>query len=106
MTEREWLACSDFKPMRDFLMEQASDRKLRLFGCACCRGLWHLLPDGPGRRAVEKAEQFADGLLSDRARATALGLDSGEGMSAGSVPRHLLRWEQRLGGLDKDSHIC
>jgi hypothetical protein len=41
------------------------DRKLRLFGCACCRRVWHLLGSEPCcRKAVETAEQYADGEAS------------------------------------------
>jgi hypothetical protein len=68
MTESEWLACTDPKPMLDFLnwwapfvWGRASDRKLRLFACACCRRVWHLAPHDDTRGAVEAAERFADG---------------------------------------------
>jgi hypothetical protein len=42
-----------------------SDRKLRLFGCACCRTAG-LLKDPRSRRVVETAERYADGLASGR----------------------------------------
>src|SRR6476659_5255813 len=60
MTEAEWLACDDPKPMMRFLQKKASTRKRRLFGCACARRAWSLLTGVPGRRAVEVAEAFAD----------------------------------------------
>jgi hypothetical protein len=65
MTEAEWLACTDPQPMLDFLRETASDRKLRLFACACCRHVLHLLTDRHVcRRTIEFAERFADGLAT------------------------------------------
>jgi hypothetical protein len=63
MTEGEWLEGANPARMVCFLRQQkASQRKLRLFGCACCRRVWDLLPSEASRRAVAVAERFADGL--------------------------------------------
>jgi hypothetical protein len=69
MTESEWLACEDPWPMLEFLRGRASERKLRLFTCACWRRrytrsapavlrwtLFRLL-----RRPLERTERAADG---------------------------------------------
>jgi len=61
MTKAKWLACTDPTPMLKVLRDKASDRKLRLFVCACCRRIWHLLEDERSRQAVEAAESFAEG---------------------------------------------
>jgi hypothetical protein len=68
MTEAEWLVCTDPTLMLDVLGGKASERKLRLFVCACCRLCWHLLIDERSRAAIEAAETFSDGLLADAER--------------------------------------
>jgi hypothetical protein len=79
VTEAGWLECRDPGPMLTALFGCppdeddaypgtdptipgfASMRKLRLFGCACCRRVWDRLPSPDGRTAVELAERYADG---------------------------------------------
>ena len=67
MTEREWAACGDHRPMLAHLFTarrpggRVTERALRLYACACCRVIWDVLPEDEGRRAVEAAERYADG---------------------------------------------
>jgi hypothetical protein len=86
MNEAEWLACGDSGPMLAFLRGRASERKFRLFACACARRPWHLLTDERSRRAVEEAERLADGLAGpsgvQAARAAAAELWVGAGRPA------------------------
>jgi hypothetical protein len=60
MTEAEWLTAADPSPMLELLQDRASDRQVRLFAVACCRGIGHLLALDESRRAVEIAELAAD----------------------------------------------
>jgi hypothetical protein len=46
------------------LLKGASERKHRLFACACVRSVWHLLTAEDCRCAVVASEQYADGLLT------------------------------------------
>ncbi len=61
MNEQSWLACANPVGMVGFLGVWGSDRKWRLFACACCRLAWQHLADPRSRAAVEAAEAFADG---------------------------------------------
>lgn len=101
MTEAEWLASEDPSRMLASLMTNVplgngntapSDRKLRLFACACCRAVWDGTPcercesygsvhpdcfdchgtgriggltDPRSRRAVETAEAFTEGWATE-----------------------------------------
>jgi hypothetical protein len=66
MTESEWLSCADPTPMLVFLGDKASERKLRLFACACCRRFKGMMTYRRNQVAVEAIERYADGLASDK----------------------------------------
>jgi len=78
MTEAEWLVCADPEKMLAILRGKASNRKLRLFACACVRRVWPHAKQKDARQAIHAAEQYADGqidvakLRAIRARASAL----------------------------------
>jgi hypothetical protein len=82
MTEASWLACEDAYPMIDLIQGQSSERKLRLFGAACCRRLWHLLTDRRSMEMIAVAERRADGHASEEeflaARTAAAEVDNGK----------------------------
>jgi hypothetical protein len=63
MTEAEWQAATDPKPMLSFLARKASDRKLRLFSVACCRRIWPFVSDPGSRDVVDLTEAAADGAI-------------------------------------------
>ncbi len=78
MTEREWLACTNPMSMLNFLTGKASERKFRLFACACCRRIWHLITEPALQSAIHIAEKYADGKATTKAAAkAAIGLDAG-----------------------------
>lgn len=61
MTEEQWLACSDPLAMLQYRRGHGSDRKFRLFACACCRRIWDLFPDPANRHLVAVVEDYPDG---------------------------------------------
>lgn len=67
MTEADWLASTTPLDMLKLLRGKASDRKLRLFACACCRRIWNLLPDKANRDLVAAVEDHPDGTRYDPA---------------------------------------
>ena len=60
MTEADWNNCTDPQKMLEFLRPRITARKLRLFGIACCRHVWHLLRDSRSWHALEMVEVTAD----------------------------------------------
>jgi hypothetical protein len=82
MTEEEWLTCAAPPLMLEFLRGRASERKLRLFACACCRDprLFGWLAEPRNRQAVAVAERFADGQASAAELEAALRLSSHNGV--------------------------
>jgi hypothetical protein len=93
MTEQEWLTCSEPGSMIYFLMHdqtamyrtrwqgwvggrqwRTSERKLRLFACACCRRVAVRMPGSAALAVVEAAEAHADGRCDFSAVEQALAL--------------------------------
>ena len=58
MSEAEWLACGDPAAMLSRVGGAASDRKLRLFSCACCHRAWGAVTDGRLGRALDALERY------------------------------------------------
>jgi hypothetical protein len=84
MTEAEWLVCENPLAPLAFVAARATDRKLRLFLCACCARVLDGTPPHrrlfrgayPGsfqklERALSVVEQFAEGLAGSAALAEA-----------------------------------
>jgi hypothetical protein len=63
LTEAEWLGLGDPDGLLRFLYGKATERKLRLYGAACCRRIWAHLPGPAVRHVVEAVEHYADGDL-------------------------------------------
>jgi len=88
MTEAEWLACTEPEAMLTFLRNHAvkpgcltckccrvgcrqqvgfcpAYRKLRLFACACCHRILHLLPAAVCQEAVRALERYIEGVIDE-----------------------------------------
>jgi transcriptional regulator with XRE-family HTH domain len=74
VTEAEWLAATDPQPMLEYLPGKASDRKMRLYACACCRRMLHWLEHEGSRKAIEASELYADRRITQKQLAGACGV--------------------------------
>src|SRR5262245_66312150 len=59
--EAAWFTGTDPRPLCGLLRGKERGRKFRLFACACCRRVAHLLPDDRSHHALELFERFLDG---------------------------------------------
>jgi hypothetical protein len=64
MTEEVWQQCHQVETMIRFAQAKVTQRKLRLFLCACCRRLGELLSE-EDRQVLMVAEGFAEGQAND-----------------------------------------
>lgn len=66
LSEADWLACPYPGALIDYVNQskQIGRRKFFLAGAACVRRIWHLLNGAESRAAVEAAERYADGEIS------------------------------------------
>jgi hypothetical protein len=71
VTEAEWLVATDPRVVLENWSWPASERKMRLFCCACCRRIWPLITAPESRKAVEVSESLADGRTREGRRAAA-----------------------------------
>ena len=63
MIEAEWSQCTKPFALLEAVQGQLSDRKLRLFSCACLRRVWHSFEDA-FRQAIEETEQTAENTVA------------------------------------------
>lgn len=79
MTEQEWLECRTPLLILEVLLDRVSDRKLRLFACACARRILPLLEGNlhsVGAEVIGVGEELADGRV-EPARASLVDQGSG-----------------------------
>jgi hypothetical protein len=108
MTEAEWLACTDPRPMLAFLRGKVSDRKMRLFIAACSHRLVGSSEGEGTRSAIAIADLLAETGTLRTARGT-VRVPEGEAvidcsasdpadslsLSSGDLPRNGIGWPLR-----------
>jgi hypothetical protein len=106
MTEAEWLAATNPTPMLEFIGDRLSNRKGRLFACACCHRISHLIParvaewKGGAERYAEAlaiSEKYADGLATiEEVREWHIGTGGDYACNAVAVANDLEDWQDAL----------
>src|SRR5436305_1703409 len=80
MNEATWLTSKSIQALLDFACPRLSERKARLFACACCRRVAPVFSHPFNARALEVAERLADGLATeDEVEAAQKGLEESWG---------------------------
>ena len=71
MTDAEWLACTNPQPMIVEVSGHVGEDVLRQFAVACCRRIWHLLPEPRDEflRVLELSASVPRGVSADPDRA-------------------------------------
>jgi hypothetical protein len=64
MDAKEWARGKNPWDMVEFLGDK-SERKLKLYSCACCRRVWPVFTDARSRAAIETTELWLEGAASD-----------------------------------------
>jgi hypothetical protein len=89
MAEMRWFRCNRIKGQ--------SNRKWRLFACACCRRVWDRINQRKWRKVVEAVEQFSDGMATQAEvseAVSAAGNPEGPGATAAYLLANTLRIAQ------------
>jgi hypothetical protein len=95
MTEEDWLACERPSLILAQFGQNLSARKVRLFCCACCRQVSHLVRDPRWEGALSDLERYADGAAKEgeRIRAAKVAFEPAPGVNGDSMD--MLRAEVR-----------
>jgi hypothetical protein len=100
MNQKTWLKSTDPREMLRHLGDAPSDRKLRLFSCACCRRAWKFAQDKRLEPLLLLFEGVADGTVKDRRRAPARTQCYKLTQADVGASQHCLAWEM-WGGMRK-----
>ena len=83
-----------------FLAQQKSNRKLRLFACACALRVWHLINKEELKDCLQRSERFAEGGLHDDFRIETFNLGLLNSKSRAGLAVVSTAWETALGAAE------